>query len=311
MPRAALLLGYLFLGLSLYYIASKYMTSADRGECEKYVLTESVGRVLVGAMISRGAYSLVMEGTIVATSASVAIKIGMEPRAGLDTDHMLLSSLNGSDYFPFYYGHGTTSCTKKTGRAVEYPYVVMERLGRPLADIPDIVADRSQRLALAVSAAQDVLGGLEKLHDMGMLLHDIYPYNVLAAGDSIEGRFKLIDFGEAIPLREGWGAYNAINHIYTTLREDRREPISQRDDLERVVYLILATVDGRLPWDVEAGDADFRRSLKADLNVSDACTGFPVQIAQVLEHARNGLAYGEAIPFPKIKALLQAAIPAH
>ena len=59
------------------------------------------------------------------------------------------------------------------------------------------------------------------------------------------------------------------NHRFTSRNDDRGLTLSRRDDLERLVYLIIDMMTGTLPWSSLSGSD--RRRFKASLSPSDIC----------------------------------------
>ena len=298
----------LLLTASAWVVLSSLELFYDPGYCENTVHSESLGPVRVGSVISRGAFSIVMGGVAVATGQEVAIKVGVDPTAATMLDVGLLKAVNGSDSFPYYYGSGSTRCEKKfSKRIVSYPYIVMERLGESVSSLKQRFGDRSHRLKAALKVAEQLLDGVHELHNLNYLLHDIYPENVLLERfpDTDESlKIKLIDFGEILPIGRS-AFYRPLNSLYTSVREDRGEPLSPRDDLERIVYLIMAIADTRMPW--EDVHEDNRKIAKVNFCMDGLGGLYPPALAKLFTYARRGLAFGAPIDVEYCRALLQEA----
>jgi serine/threonine protein kinase len=280
------------------------------GKCEKHVHSESLGDIRVDGIINSGAFSIVMMGNPSTRLDQVAIKVGVENDAGLEHDIEILRALNGSNLFPLFFGSGVTLCEKAiTKRIVTYPYVVMEKLGNPVSMLKLWYPMRGTRLRQSLNVASQVLDGLESIHNLGYLMHDIHPKNVLlttSSSASTEIRVKLVDFGEVMRLSDTTLPGRELNSLYTTVREDAGLPISQRDDLERVVYLILAVVEHNgVPWYSLEGQK--RLESKAAFSFESFGSLYPPELSRLLHYARTVLEYGQPIDFDYCRNLLSLA----
>ena len=100
-----------------------------------------------------------------------------------------------------------------------------------------------------------------------------------------------------------------MNRCYTTLREDDQRPISQRDDLERLVYVMVYMYGLGLFWQDPATRAcDERLSLKASLTEDQICYGFPPEVAEILRYARWELGPKERPDYNLLRTLLETAV---
>ena len=304
MSRLALGVTLALLGVSALILFSSFDIFYEPGICEPFLETESIGLVQIGKMINRGSFSLVLEGYAVESHMNVAVKLGMTPLANTERDVELLNKLNGSSAFPFIYGAGVTRCEKRISkRAVYYPYIVMERLGSPVSSLIAKIPDRTERIKLAAKIADNVLTGVSELHSIGYLMHDLYSENVLLTSNDQDNAHsvKLIDFGEVVN-RDTPRLYNQINSCYTSVREDQGLPLSQRDDLERVVYLIMSIVDEQLPWqNLVISD----RKLFKEVSVwGTLAASYPASLATLLRYARHKLSRGAPIDLDYCRSLL-------
>jgi serine/threonine protein kinase len=180
----------------------------------------------------------------------------------------------------------------------------MERLGSPVSSLVSKISDRSERIKTAAKVAENVLTGLTELHKIGYLMHDLYSENVLLASndDESEHHVKLIDFGEVVSM-DSPRLYNAINSCYTSVREDNGQPLSQRDDLERVVYLIMTMVDDQLPWhNMELSE---RKLFKESSVWATLAVSYPASLAALLRYARTELSRGAPINLEYCRSLLR------
>lgn len=99
-------------------------------------------------------------------------------------DEFILSRLNGSSYFPYYYGSGRTRCTSRGLRVVVFPFIVMEQLGRAAGDIAEATPSREDRLKYALKVGTQILDALERFHSKtGDVFHDLYPMNLVESAE--------------------------------------------------------------------------------------------------------------------------------
>lgn len=280
----------------------------DPRQCDNSVNTSTLGWIRLGGAIGKGSFSVVLEGMVLATKQLVAVKIGVEQDAGLWRDEQILGAVNGSDLFPYYYGSGWLGCTHRSGRSSRYPFIVLELLGPPLTQ--DFEGNEpADRIVKAIKIADQLVRAVEIMHkQLGYVVHDMYPNNVLGKlSDS--SQVKLVDFGEVIRTDlhakdHSWGpamTYTPLNSMFSSIREDKREALSQRDDLERVVYLMIILARGAdIPW--------ANRKMKAEMSLENICAGMPIEFVTLLRYARETLRFQEDIDFVYVGALLKSAI---
>ena len=269
--------------------------------CDNHIYSESLGIINLGEVIGHGSFSLVMSGTAVTSGKSVAVKLGISEMAGVHNDVLILSAVNGSESFPLYYGSGTTTCaTRLTKNIRRYPYIVLERLGEPVASIMSTIFDREARIEIALLIGVQILNGLEELHKLGYIIHDLYGQNVLfiKSQKREDYRIKLIDFGEMLSYPAF--SYKSLNNQYTSVREDAGLLLSQRDDLERLVFLMMEVIDGGLPWRNYAPEQ--RAAVKSEFSL--VSNSYPSALVAFLDYARNKLRLSEEIDFVYCRMLL-------
>lgn len=91
-----------------------------------------------------------------------------------------------------------------------------------------------------------------------------------------QGKFFLVDFGassrykdsqtfEHISENASKSEPRAINMEFSSLRYNRGETVSRRDDLESLIYLMLYWMKGSLPWSETARNPKKNEGEKARL----------------------------------------------
>lgn len=210
------------LALSAMYLLVNFdeiQRLVDPAKCETAIHVGTLGTINVSRMLGKGAFSLVMKGLAADSGYPVAVKIAISPEAGIKHDEFILSRLNGSSYFPYYYGSGRTRCTSRGGRVVVYPYIVMEQLGKTAGEIAEATPSREDRLEYALEVGTQILNALEEFHSQtGHVFHDLYPMNLAESAQG--GNIKLFDFGQIIRMNQFVpDEYMKLNPLYSSLRE--------------------------------------------------------------------------------------------
>jgi hypothetical protein len=264
-------------------------------------------------VLGAGAFSLVLVGNAIdaASPFDVAVKIGMSERAGIDQDTKILSALNGTANFPIYFGTSHVRC-QKGSRIYTHPVLIMELLGDSVDSLAHALesSSTSYRVQKALEIGRGVLDGVEQLHrKLGLVMHDIYARNVVLSKDMGQVVPKLIDFGESFGIQtHGTSNYQYLNRLYTSIREDNGDPLGPRDDLERIVYLMVHVAHGgRMPWFSE--DGDLVVSNKASMPPSEVCRFLPQEIEQILVYARSGISVASDLPnYDYVRDLIDRAL---
>ena len=269
-------------------------------DCESLVFIPTIGRVQITRdVIGAGSFSLVLVGLALdrVPQTKVAVKIGMTDRAGIAQDSWILSTLNGTANFPIYFGTTEVRCRKSL---VFYtrPVLVMELLGLPVDIVARSAATESEsyRARVALEIGRGVLDGIEIIHKrLGIIMHDIYARNIVLGFNETGIVPRIIDFGESLLIKSGNREYHQLNSLYTSTREDRNEPLGPRDDIERIVYLMIYIArGGTMPWHSLEGDKLILEKARMDYNT--VCMCLPDEILQLLVYARSGITDAAEIP---------------
>ena len=308
---ALLTVAMIFVDLSAEITQRAFTISS---QCESFIHIPTLGRIHISReILGAGAFSLVLTGRAmdIEPRMDVAVKIGISDHAGIDADTKILTALNGTANFPNYFGTTTVRCNRGE-QTHTYPALVMELLG----DSVDIFARKVElksgayRVRKALEIGRGVLDGVERLHrDFGIIMHDIYARNIVLSRDSDVSVPRLIDFGESLNFQtDGARDYKTLNRLYTSIREDRNEPLGPRDDLERIVYLMVHVVlGGEMPWASDDGDWVVYR--KASMNPKIVCNILPKEIAQILVYARSGIENATSLPdYNFVRKLIDTAL---
>jgi serine/threonine protein kinase len=104
------------------------------------------------------------------------------------------------------------------------------------------------------SAALRMLDRIHAVHSKGLVIYDVLPDNFLIH----KGEVYLIDLGMALPYMQTNGIHVAqqISPLrahcktsqFSSYNDLQGYSVSRRDDLERLVYVLLYLATGTLPW---------------------------------------------------------------
>lgn len=287
---------------------------APNTECDSLVTIPTIGRVQITKdVIGAGAFSLVLVGSALDLKfgSKVAVKIGMTERAGIEEDSWILSKLNGTTHSPNYFGTTEVRCTK-SNHIFKRPILVMEWLGEPLDVFARNIAVESEsyRIRRALEVGQGVLDAIEVIHtELGIIMHDIYARNIVLGRNEAPSIPRLIDFGESLRIeKNGNSEYHQLNSLYTSIREDQKAPLGPRDDLERILYLMIYIArGGSMPWHSFEGNNVLLAKSRVD--PSTVGVSFPGEVFQLLIYARSGITdAGELPDYMFVRRLLEAAL---
>lgn len=122
---------------------------------------------------------------------------------------------------------------------------------------------------------------------------DLNPTNILTKASAFDHEkvpeLFIVDFGAAQPVPDLSGREPDLQpepgaggmSLFASHRADK---LSQRDDLESAVYILVYLCRSTLPW----MHHDFPEACtdKLELDIPAFCTGLPTAIQQTLEHCR-------------------------
>jgi CheY-like chemotaxis protein len=135
------------------------------------------------------------------------------------------------------------------GEHLGHPYLVMELL--PGGDGDDLVRRHHARVpeALLLRLATEAAGGLQALHDAGVLHRDLKPSNILfrADGGACVGDFGLASVPDGRPgvTRAG---YTVGTPEYMSPEQARAQPLDARSDLHGLGSTLYHIATGRPPF---------------------------------------------------------------
>lgn len=143
-----------------------------------------------------------------------------------------------------------------SGREGKYNVLVLQRMGENLEAVLT-KCHRHFSLRTVLLLAQQLLTILEQVHDQGIMHRDIKPDNVVLGAAGNTSQVFLIDFGLSKcfwnPVTDEHIQYRTDKHLtgtarYASIQNHKGCEQSRRDDLESLGYVLVYTLNGRLPW---------------------------------------------------------------
>ncbi len=219
----------------------------DAANAELPLQPESVGRYRIEALLGRGAMGIVYRARDTVLDREVALKL---MAAGRISDPNFRARFEREARIVARISHPNVVVAYDLGYHTDgSPFIAMELLsGQDLANLlrtfpPD--ADDSAAIAL------QVLAGLARAHDRGIVHRDVKPANVFVTED---GKVKVMDFGVARLTTAAVTATGAVigTAHYMSPEQVRGGDVDGRSDVFAVGCVLYEMLAGRRPF--EAGD---------------------------------------------------------
>ena len=265
------------------YVYDRNYAIDDIGE--NHVVQTHQGPLSVRKYIGGGAYGHVFMGVLESEKRGrmrVAIKcekpnapmvpfIGLIPKdySKIEHEFKMMLMMNGTTGFPDIYTANFKGRLK---------YYVLQLLGKSVDSIREARPDKRVEPEIALPIAIQMINRVEAIHAKGYLAYDLHLGNFLYN----RGTVFLIDLGLAIPYmvngkhvrQKGTHIPNQVkNHVLTTRHDENGEAYSRRDDVERVLMLVVYLLTGRLPW--THLHKDQIHSMKSSLSARRMCRDVP------------------------------------
>jgi serine/threonine protein kinase len=93
-----------------------------------------------------------------------------------------------------------------------------------------------------------------------------------------------------MPFKDGQSPCGTIK--YMSVNTHRGIEQSRRDDIETIGYVLVYLLKGMLPWqNIKSRDDKDRYRMIMDrklaMTAEDLCLGYPLELAQLINYARN------------------------
>lgn len=254
----------------------------------------SIGFVKVESLLGEGSYGQVMKALWISANRAVAFKIelpqsvsscviGNAPQGYLTIEHewRMMAAMNGTDGFPLVFAHNFSG---------KYKYYIMQLLGKSLSSVRKSSPETRIRTRTLIHYGHQMLDRIEALHSRDALMYDIHLGNFLVDANN---KVYVIDLGMAIPFRFKDGVHvgrgdsavsnDCKNAYYATRNDVQGFTVSRRDDLERLLYVLVDLNINGLPWKREKKWKNVQK-IKLKSQPSDICVKEAEWLKPALEH---------------------------
>lgn len=248
----------------------------------KTIIT-GIGRVRVIKRLGAGSYGSVYKAKWIEGKRLVALKVesaqaiskcvvGNAPEGYLSIEHewKMMAAMNGTDGFPSVYTNDFSG---------HYKYYIMQLLGQSLSDIRKSSPNRRIPVDTLRGFAHQMLDRIAALHARDALMLDIHLGNFLVVNKKV----YVIDLGMAIPFKYESGRHvrytsssisnNCKNNLYASMHDAEGFSVSRRDDLERLLYVLVDLSIDYLPW-MHAKGSRLIQDIKKNSSPERICVGY-------------------------------------
>ncbi|KAJ6234660.1 tau-tubulin kinase 1 [Anaeramoeba flamelloides] len=259
--------------------------------------------------IGHGGFGQIYAAKDLLTQKIVAIKSEkiIPKKQSLKLETLVLNKMQASRYSPrfFYFG-----------KHDNYYYLVMELLGKNLADLRRRTTDKKFSLSTTLLLSIDMISAIEDIHKIGYVHRDIKPSNFVwrpRKGKKVKTKFSrccLIDFGLARkfrltdgklrPPRETAGFRGTAR--YASITSHKSKELGRVDDLWSLLYVLVECIKGVLPWsNLQEKNEIFQSKLK--FQNSKLCEGTHQSFHLFLEHLQ-GLSFEDPPNYDYLRGLM-------
>ncbi|OHT17538.1 Casein kinase I [Tritrichomonas foetus] len=229
-------------------------------------------------------------------------KINPEKR-GLQPEIEFMPTMQGSPYFPKFYGSGENGI---------FRWILYEILGPSLTIIRWSLKGEHFSKYTAFRAAKEMVRALQECHNRGIIHRDVKPGNFLIR-PSREHPIVLIDFGlsrpfktpdgEFIPPRDKIGFYGTSRYASVSVYKGNEQ--CRGDDLISWFYSLIEMIRGDLPFP-NTRDKEVLRKVKQKLTIQKLCKKLPSQLIEIWNLIKD-LTYYDDPDYDRICELLDEA----
>lgn len=225
------------------------------------VVESAAGPMNVIKKLGEGAYGIVFLCLLLKTDAKVALKIekpappilfhGSVPAHFTRIEHefAMLQLLKHLRY-PRVYGYDFNS---------KYKYMVMDYAGDNAWGLLKKNPEKRLYTFQVIQLAVQLFDIVEQIHDtLGIIVYDLHPGNFVYSYVNGSIRYQLIDPGMAYPFRVNGLHIKKVrspipqskkNPLWTCLADDAEIIATRACEVERILYVLLHLLLGKLPWE--------------------------------------------------------------
>ncbi|CAJ0584203.1 unnamed protein product, partial [Mesorhabditis spiculigera] len=268
-----------------------------------------IGRFKFAKMIGGGGFGQIYR--VVNIDNGQLVAAGKVEPQGQDQGRMILECqvlvlMRGTPHFPTMY------CSGEYGR---YNFIVMELLGRNLADIRKKQRTRRMSVPTTFKLGIQLADAFQSLHQKGFVHRDVKPSNMCLGHGSKVNTCFLVDFGMArkfigpdgrIRRARSYAAFRGTMR-YVSIRVHERHEQTPADDFMSLYYTLLELGEGALPWRLLTDhDEILAQKLRYDFPKLIAYT--PPKMGDFYKHI-NELAYDQMPNYDLIRQIFKNCMP--
>jgi serine/threonine protein kinase len=279
------------------------------------VLPTAAGDVTVLGALGAGSYGSVykaqLDGNEVALKiekpgASKGCIVGVVPPKYLQIEHevRVLEAMKGTPGFPSVFAFNFE------GR---FKYYIMPLFEKNLSAKRKQATDKRIETRALIAIASQMLDRIEAFHKKGLLMYDIHQGNFMFSGDDV----FVIDPGMAIPFRDTTGAHIPYGPsplsaackqtVYSSRRDMAGRSVSRRDDLERLLFLLVDVNTNSLPWSGKKLSWDQVAKLKGNASLDEICSGKAKWLRPALEYVFS-LEFDQEPDYDRIRSVFKQTL---
>ncbi|KAH9176945.1 kinase-like domain-containing protein, partial [Lactarius sanguifluus] len=222
-------------------------------------------------------------GKDIKTGAEIALKIGRADNDSLSTLH------HEYDVYTALAGCAGISSVRWYGKEGTHEVIVLEHLGTSLSDL---VSEQQVDHSKTFLYASQMLSTVESLHTQHYIHRDIKPRNFIVRANNPHPTVFLVNFSLAQlfcnPATCLHIPYSTDESIVSTLPFTSRNGQQghaqlHHDDLESLVYTIIYSARGDLPWMTISGQEAVLQK-KMLIMTEELCQGLPTPFCEFVDY---------------------------
>ncbi|VDM91731.1 unnamed protein product [Litomosoides sigmodontis] len=177
------------------------------------------------------------------------------------------------------------------GQIHDVPYLVMDLVGRNLADIRKQYPPKRLQPTTVYRISLQVINALQDLHNAGFLHRNIKPSNICIGRGAQRRIIYLLDHGMARMFTEIDGRMRKPRHYagfrgalrYVSLTVHSHAETGPRDDLIAWFYSLIELINGKLPWTNLTDAKDIEEAKKKE-SFENLCKDQPNTSLEFAKH---------------------------